>query len=82
MPEAPDFDQIAHRIFRQAEVDDSLDHIVEQLRLVWNARGAADMKAVDEKLSLLAGWVTSEPYRLDLKAAIRQLDQEDAAGNG
>ena len=55
MPKSPDFDQIARAL--DAELDDSpaglggrflgarLAIITEQLRLVWNARGAADADA-------------------------------------
>lgn len=49
MPETPDFEQIADQIINDhlGTLADSLRApIVEQLRLVWNARGAADLKAI------------------------------------
>lgn len=45
----------------------------------WNARGEADAKAVDERLALLAGWVTSEPYRQHMREAIKALDHKHDA---
>jgi hypothetical protein len=63
----PDLADIGERIARTG--------IEELLKRIWNARGAADQQAIDEKLSLSAGQVTSEPYRQELKAAIQQLDR-------
>jgi hypothetical protein len=54
MPEPPDFEQIAHHIVDVAYTDDGQVRdvkaalqagIAEQVRLVWNARGAADPAA-------------------------------------
>lgn len=75
MPEIPDFDQIAKQIFaviantvatplnRDAlpEANALAAAIAEQLRLIWNARGAAD-----------AELISSEP---DLVLAIQKLDR-------
>lgn len=65
MPE-PDFDQIARRLLGEPEtimpvrsMQDVRKEIVEQLRQVWNARGAADLQLlfaasdVDEGLTRL-----------------------------
>jgi len=91
MPEPPDFDQIAQRLIKLGGWDEEDDHpqddlhrqaiaiqlaaVVEEVRQVWNARGAADAKAVDERLATLAGWVTSEPYRQHLREAIEALNR-------
>lgn len=50
MPETPDFTQIARRIVKlraDLEDEDMRDQIAEQLRLAWNARGAADMRTLE-----------------------------------
>jgi hypothetical protein len=87
MPEPPDFDQIAPWIEEAArEIDEGADthvatiaevihrHAREALRQVWNARGAADAQAIEDKLATLTGWVTSEPYRQHMREAIVALD--------
>jgi hypothetical protein len=54
MPESPDFDQIARRLIlltaavHRQPIETQLAEIAEQLRLVWNARGAADVIVVAE----------------------------------
>lgn len=68
MPETPDFDQIATRLLvkltiqHSAAPTESGPQIAEQLRLVWNARGAADLE-------------TLEPFLADERRAIRNLDR-------
>lgn len=54
MPETPNFEQIARRLVDSLDGDarDQFDddafvlRIAEQLRLVWNARGAADIAKI------------------------------------
>lgn len=64
MPESPDFEQIARRLIVLIDFEaedyvpaDDLDRkavanelakVVEQLRLVWNARGAVDIAVADD----------------------------------
>jgi hypothetical protein len=43
MPESPNFEQVAERIVPPSYVG----FVAEQLRLVWNARGAADRAAIN-----------------------------------
>jgi hypothetical protein len=74
MPEPPDFDQLARRLL-VLDPDAFVREIAELLRLAWNARGAADQKAVADRLATLTGWVTSEPYRQHLRDAIAALDR-------
>jgi hypothetical protein len=57
---------------REAKQNELLDQI---LVAIWNARGAADANAVDDRLATLTGWVTSEPYRQHLREAIAALDR-------
>jgi hypothetical protein len=45
MPETPDFEQIARQLLVDFDPDwhaETVERITEQLRLVWNARGASD----------------------------------------
>jgi len=66
MPEPPDFDQIARRLI--ATTTGVIEReVVEQLRQVWNARGAADLEALDATI----------PFTKDglITRAIRSLDR-------
>jgi hypothetical protein len=47
MPETPDFDQIARQAISGSEFHIKL--LAEQLRQVWNARGAADLAAIENE---------------------------------
>lgn len=58
MPETPDFDKIARDAYTPYSGDSLEDdfkagvaEIAEQLRLVWNARGAADAKSLEALIS-------------------------------
>jgi len=51
------------------------DNARAMARALWNARGAADRTAIDATLATLVGWVTSEPYRQAIAAAIAAQDQ-------
>jgi hypothetical protein len=46
MPETPDFNQIARQYFIDYR-GDPIGPLAEQLRLIWNARGAADIAKID-----------------------------------
>lgn len=73
MPDTPDFDQIALRIVHDVNVEIS---IVEQLRLVWNARGAADTQAVERRIrDLVAGEIVGAGIGRHVADAIGQLDR-------
>ena len=74
MPETPDFDQIAKSHLQQVAKDlvqTSLahKHVVDQLRLVWNARGAADIAKIEADVSL------EDVYVKNLDRALRSLDR-------
>lgn len=73
MAETPDFDQIARRLsslagaFVTSPRSIPEAEIAEQLRLMWNARGAADVDAVERELDGMEGVKAAS-------AAIRDLD--------
>ncbi len=83
MPESPDFDAIARALMTLASKDGTIvsttaHELIEQLRQVWNARGAADALAVDWE----AHRVHEEATRtgrtdlvMNLGTAIRSLDR-------
>jgi hypothetical protein len=77
MPETittPDFEQIAKQLTKEGAVHSDEDsrlwlraEIVKQLRLVWNARGAADIAQIEIELD-------GETFTGDLTLALRGLD--------
>jgi hypothetical protein len=71
MPETPDFDQIASRIFS----DHGQLSIAKALRDVWNARGAADIVKLEAELTVMMGGTMSGPYVKNLERALRRLDR-------
>jgi hypothetical protein len=79
MPETPDFESIAQRLL--AEVLDPADPqkpknivaIAEQLRLVWNARGAADIAKME--VTLYADGTSRTGFDKMLDHALRSLDR-------
>jgi len=75
VPESPDFDQIARRLADMPDADDQVEAIAEQLCLVWNARGAADLAKVDAELSMMMGATMAGPYVKNLDRALRKLDR-------
>jgi hypothetical protein len=74
MPELIDFKRIADKAIAQYELEGGPASFVEALRLVWNARGAVDILAVEHELSTLTGASAAEPYQ-SLDRALRTLDQ-------
>jgi hypothetical protein len=91
MPESPDFDQIARRLLDVVLEDvEGLDmmsaaqegwserviaQIAEQLRQIWNARGAVDIAKVEHELSTMMGSTMAGPYCKNLDRALRALDR-------
>jgi hypothetical protein len=79
MPETittPDFEQIAKQILASGGLYDDFMltlSIVEQLRLVWNARGAADLAAFDALSSLSRD--TRQMVRDEFERDLRGLDR-------
>jgi hypothetical protein len=80
MPETPDFDAIARALLNLAATNGSIvsttsEALIAELRLVWNARGAADLVKIEAELSSLMGVTASGPYVKNLDRAIRSLDR-------
>lgn len=48
--------------------------LVAMQREAWNARGAADATAVDERIGE-KGWIVMEPYRSQIRDVISALDR-------
>ena len=87
MPDTPDFEQIALDAII-LRVTSGLGWaipagglatlqvaIAEQLRLVWNARGAADLTKLETELMAVMGAKSSGPYVKNLGRALRSLDR-------
>lgn len=79
MPETPDFDRIADvclaRVYEVRKKGLIAEHsvVAEQLRQVWNARGAADISKVDAEL--YADGTSRNGFSTMLDRAIRTLDR-------
>lgn len=81
MPESPDFDAIARKHLDAIDedlVDGRIDRLVtafaEQLRLVWNARGAADLEKVKASVDMACEVIRGE-YGAD---SLTAYDLDDA----
>jgi len=75
MSEPIDFKQIADKAIAQYERESNSVSFVEALRLVWNARGAADLARAEYELSTLMGSTAADPYIKNLYRALRTLDR-------
>ena len=80
--ESPDFDQIAWKL--KTALDDhpqlvQSDHriIAEALRLIWNARGAADIKTFDTAVAKQLETREVQRTDLDLNAVVRAIHALD-----
>jgi hypothetical protein len=79
------FERVASALMEKALVDGSLINqgwkrfvimlIAEQLRVSWNARGAADIVKVESELSTMMGSTAAGPYVKNLDRALRTLDR-------
>jgi hypothetical protein len=77
MPESPDFEQMARPLFEKLsdtmDPDNAREMVLEQLRRVWNARGAADIATLETVVPTLT---TVRPGAMKtLDAALRALDR-------
>jgi hypothetical protein len=84
LPETPDFEQIAHSIAMSVPMVTGekfilhRTHIAEQLRQVWNARGAADLETIQTTLSTATGVTAAALYVENLvKSLVRAISQLD-----
>lgn len=84
LPDSPDFDQIALRLLhdlpdafltRGASASSAVPGVAEQLRLVWNARGAADIEAFKGADIEHKNRLDQRPDAEDIRRAIRALDR-------
>ena len=75
MPKTPDFDQIARQLLLGYGLSTLETEVAEQLRLVWNARGAADIVQLESSLSSQMGSTAAGPYVKNLDRALRTLDR-------
>lgn len=76
MNDTPDFEQIADRlVVSAAPFSPHRAAVVEQLRLIWNARGASDIAKVEAELSSMMGATKAGPYIKNLDRALRTLDR-------
>lgn len=75
MPESPDFESIARAMLEASDGEPGASRIAEQLRLVWNTRGAADIALLDQTLGTLMGIQAAGPYVKNLDRALRALDR-------
>jgi hypothetical protein len=83
MADAPDLDRIARLLVHEIDlIASDLDAreaaalFREQLRLVWNARGAADLVALETSLTSQMGAIAAGPYLKNLDRALRALDKQ------
>jgi len=72
MNDTIDFDRLAQRI---ADLPDDPMQIRDSLRLLWNARGAADVAKLDAALAAAMGVSASGPFVKILDRALRTLDR-------
>jgi hypothetical protein len=74
-----DFEPIAHPLLREIQRHMDPDHarafVLETMRLVWNARGAADLAKLESELSQQMGATAAGPYLKNLDRALRRLDR-------
>lgn len=84
MADAPDFEHIARELATHFLAVEGLpdgwferneQRIAEQLRLIWNARGAADIAKVEHELATMMGGNAAGPYINNLARALRALDR-------
>lgn len=71
----PNIKGVDELVLMVAEMTALAHSIAEQLRLVWNARGAADIVKIEADLSSMMGVTASGPYVKNLDRALRSLDR-------
>jgi hypothetical protein len=75
MPEPIDVKRIADQAITRYEIESGSASFAEALRLVWNARGAADILAGEHELSTRMGAIEAGFYCENLDRALRTLDR-------
>ncbi len=75
MPDTPNFALIAREIASTSTArDGAVDAIADQLRAIWNARGAADLATIETELAQI-GVKATEHLRGALGSALQALDR-------
>jgi hypothetical protein len=73
MPEPPDFLRLAQNFAEGASAaPDSVDPLVTLLRMIWNARGAADLDLLKRSLVVVEAHAEEYPDARPLAAEIRR----------
>jgi len=79
MADTPDFEQIARRLAGvwadRGVVQGMTESVAEQLRKVWNARGAADAHAVSLRAMEMLGTAGGGVYAEHFEKTIKGLDR-------
>ena len=73
-----DFEETARKLLDAHGLNDDprlTSAIAEQLRLVWNQRGATDIAKVESELSQAMGPIAAAPYLTNLDRALRLLNR-------
>ena len=79
MPETPNFAHIARQIVSKLASPEArgradVDAIADQLRAIWNARGAADLQTIESELAQIGVKATAH-LRDTLGSALQALDR-------
>jgi len=79
MPDTPNFALIARQIAstlasRESRDGADVDAIADQLRAIWNARGAADLQTIESELAQIGVKATAH-LRDTLGSALQALDR-------
>jgi len=77
MPEPPDFDQIARATMAGFTDEVTIREMAEQLRQVWNARGASDIATFDTAVAEQLETREAQRTDLDLNAVVRAIRSLD-----
>jgi hypothetical protein len=74
-----DFESIARPLYDKLgdtmDPDNARAFVLDVMRLVWNARGAADLAKMESELSQQMGATAAGPYLKNLDRALRRLDR-------
>lgn len=79
MAQAPEFDTLTDSLVARIHGGEvnvvTRSALLDLLRMVWNARGAAVTARLDIDLSMMMGAIKAEPYVKNPGRALRRLDR-------